>query len=228
MPLRLLVVEDSAMMRGVIRKTIGLMDIPVENLLEAENGEEGLSLLREHRCDLVLADVNMPVMSGCEMVSQMKEDDSLKDIPVILLTGEGSSLRVAKIRSMGIGGYLRKPFTPEELRAVVQRAIQGDHTSEATRLLQSVVSEVLESMAFVFCEPEATGSARPEGGRLLRATMEFQGPFCGEVWLAASERLCSILTSNVLGVEKEEITKRRERRTSVRLVRMFRWRQRVP
>jgi two-component system chemotaxis response regulator CheY len=204
MPLNVLVVDDSAVMRNVIRKTLGLMDAPVMEIREACNGEEALDILDEAPVDLLFLDVNMPVMTGSELLERMKETSSLKDVPVILLTGEGKSYRVAKMTSLGVCGYLRKPFSPEEFRELVERILNDRGAARCTTLLETVVTEVLESMAFLFCEPVSKEDLSPESGEFLKATMRFSGPLSGEIWLLVRQDFCSRIASNVLGSQEGE------------------------
>lgn len=116
----ILVVDDSATIRKVITKAIRMIGLEVGNVLEAGNGMEALALLADHRVAVVLADVNMPVMTGAQLVAAMQKSESLKDIPVVIVSTDGSHRRVESLRAGGIAGYIRKPFRPEELRDVLE------------------------------------------------------------------------------------------------------------
>ncbi len=119
MSVNILLVDDSETVRAVMAKTLGLADIPLGELHEAANGKEALGILADNWIDLVLADINMPVMGGVEMVEKMGEDGLLETIPVIIVSTEGSATRIEELRSKGASAYLRKPFTPELLLEVV-------------------------------------------------------------------------------------------------------------
>lgn len=119
MALSILVVDDSATVRAVVRKTLELAGVPVSELHEAGNGKEALELLGEHWIDLVFADINMPVMNGVEMIERMREDGLLESVPVIILSTEGSRTRMEELKAKGVRAYLRKPFAPEMLRELV-------------------------------------------------------------------------------------------------------------
>lgn len=125
MALNILVVDDSVTVRAVIIKTIGLAGIDTNEIFQAGNGEEGLAALEEHWVDLVFSDINMPIMGGVEMVKRMKEDDEMKNIPVVVISTEGSVTRVEQLKQQGISAYIRKPFTPELVREVVEKVIGG-------------------------------------------------------------------------------------------------------
>lgn len=119
MSLNILVVDDSATVRAVIKKTLEIAEIPVSELYQAENGKEALDILSESWIDLVFADINMPVMTGIEMVEKMAADGLLKTIPVVIVSTEGSATRIEQLKAKGVSAYIRKPFTPELLRSVV-------------------------------------------------------------------------------------------------------------
>jgi two-component system chemotaxis response regulator CheY len=125
MALNILVVDDSMTVRAVIAKTLHLAELPINELYQASNGKEALDILNDHRIDLVLADINMPVMSGIEMIDKMSEDGLLKTIPVIIVSTEGSTTRIEHLKSKGISAYVRKPFTPEKIREVVDDILGG-------------------------------------------------------------------------------------------------------
>ena len=127
MAFNILVVDDSATVRAVIAKTLDLAEVPVGELYEAENGREALAILVEHWIDLIFADINMPVMGGIEMIEKMAEDGTLSDIPVIIVSTEGSATRIEQLKSKGVSAYLRKPFTPELLRGVVFDVMGAKH-----------------------------------------------------------------------------------------------------
>jgi len=125
MAYNILIVDDSNIVRAVIKKTLDLAGISVNELYEAANGEEGLQQLKQHWVDLVFSDINMPVMSGVEMFNRMQEDEDLKGIPVVVVSTEGSKTRIDELLQHGIRAYIRKPFTPESLRDIVG-GILGD------------------------------------------------------------------------------------------------------
>lgn len=124
MSLNILVVDDSRTVRTVIAKTLDLAAIPVGELYQAENGEEALAILAENRVDLVLADINMPVMNGIEMVERMHADGLLKTIPVITVSTEGSATRIEDLKRKGVRAHIQKPFTPEMIREIVNEVLE--------------------------------------------------------------------------------------------------------
>jgi two-component system chemotaxis response regulator CheY len=129
MALNILVVDDSQIVRAVIAKSLEVAGVPVRMLHQASNGAEALQILVSHSVDLVLADINMPVMGGVEMVERMSRDDHLWSIPVVIVSTEGSATRMEELQSKGVRAYLRKPFRPESIRAVVEEVIGAPHAN---------------------------------------------------------------------------------------------------
>jgi two-component system chemotaxis response regulator CheY len=125
MAYNILSVDDSQTVRAVIRKTLDLAGIEVGEIHEAGNGQEALDVLGKHWLDLVFADINMPVMTGLELVDRMSADGLLKTVPVVIVSTEGSSTRVEQLKAKGVSAYVRKPFTPEIIRSVVEEVLGG-------------------------------------------------------------------------------------------------------
>ena len=123
MSINILIVDDSATVRAVIEKTIRLADQEFGEIYKAENGKEALKILSENWIDLVLADINMPVMNGVEMVEKMCDDGLLKTIPVVIVSTEGSSARIEQLKAKGVTAYIRKPFAPEAFVQVLKDVV---------------------------------------------------------------------------------------------------------
>jgi two-component system chemotaxis response regulator CheY len=126
MSYNILIVDDSKTIRSVIKKTLDIADVPVGDLYEAENGKEALDVMNSNWIDLIFADINMPVMSGIEMVKKMSEDNILDKTPVIIVSTEGSKTRIDDLLELGVRAYLRKPINPEDLRNIVKE-VMGDY-----------------------------------------------------------------------------------------------------
>jgi len=124
MAFNLLIVDDSATTRTIIKRILELSTIEIGELYEAEDGEAALDLLQEKWIDLVFADINMPRMNGVEMVQRMSEDGMLKSIPVVVVSSEGSETRIEEMMSKGIKAYLRKPFTPENIKELAESILK--------------------------------------------------------------------------------------------------------
>lgn len=127
MSLNVLVVDDSGTSRAVIVKSLGLSGVEVNELHQATNGKEAIEIMHEKWIDLVFADINMPVMNGVEMIGRMSQEEVLSEIPVIVVSTEGSSTRIDQLKEKGISAFIRKPFTPEQIRSVVHEVLETTH-----------------------------------------------------------------------------------------------------
>lgn len=116
MAFNILVVDDSSPMRAVIRKSIDISGFDIGECYDAANGRDALDILRNHWIDLVLTDYNMPEMNGLQLIENMKKDELLSAIPVVVVTTEGSREMVEKFYTRGAMDYIQKPFTPEDIR----------------------------------------------------------------------------------------------------------------
>jgi two-component system chemotaxis response regulator CheY len=119
MPLNVLIVDDSSVMRAMIIKTIRMSGLDLGDVYQGANGQEGLQAAKENWVDLVVADINMPVMNGEEMIDQMKDDPELAQLPTIVISTEGSATRIERLESKGVK-FIHKPFTPEIIRDAIQ------------------------------------------------------------------------------------------------------------
>jgi len=97
----------------------------LSQVIEAGNGAEALAVLKESQVDLILCDINMPVMDGLEFIKQLPGVANAKDVPVVMITTEGSESHVVQALSCGARGYIRKPFTPEQVREQVTPVLGG-------------------------------------------------------------------------------------------------------
>ncbi|MGB8885554.1 MAG: response regulator [Candidatus Korobacteraceae bacterium] len=114
--LRTLIVDDSSVMRKIVARALQQGGVSLGQILEAGNGLEALEILRREKVDLVLSDINMPVMNGLEFVRQLRSVENAQGIPVVMITTEGSESHVMEAISCGARGYIRKPFTPDQMK----------------------------------------------------------------------------------------------------------------
>ncbi len=123
MAYNILIVDDSAIVRAVIGKTLRLAGVDVGQVFEAANGREALERIEKEWVDLVFADINMPVMNGMELVDELARRGMLRDLPVVMVSTERSVTRIEELKTKGVRAYLRKPFTPELIRDVVEKLL---------------------------------------------------------------------------------------------------------
>jgi two-component system chemotaxis response regulator CheY len=116
MALKVLVVDDSSVIRKVVIRALSQTGIAMDEVKQAGDGNEALGVLRAGKIDLVLSDINMPGMDGIQMLAAMQEEPTLKGIPVIMITTEGSQSKVMDAAKLGAKGLVRKPFVPEQIK----------------------------------------------------------------------------------------------------------------
>jgi len=114
--IRVLIVDDSSVMRKIVERSLRQAGVNLEQVVEAGNGLEALAALQAAQVDLILCDINMPVMDGLEFVKQLAGLENSKRVPVVMITTEGSEGHVVQALSAGARGYIRKPFTPDQVK----------------------------------------------------------------------------------------------------------------
>jgi len=123
MSFNVLIVDDSNSMRAVIKKIISISGFKIDQCIEAGNGKEALEALAGNWVDVIMSDINMPQMNGFELLERLKEDNLLKDIPVIMITTESSEERMQDAFNLGVKGFIKKPFLPEEIKKILYEVI---------------------------------------------------------------------------------------------------------
>ena len=122
MAINLMVVDDSAVMRSVLIRTLRLSGLPLTNVYQAGDGAGALHILESHEVDLALIDINMPVMDGVVLIDRIRADARLSAVSLVVVSTEGSKTRIESLRSKGVS-FIHKPFTPEQIRATVLRVL---------------------------------------------------------------------------------------------------------
>lgn len=122
---RILIVDDSPLLRALARRAVEQAGALPERVREAANGREALDALTQEPADVVLLDLNMPVMDGYEFLAARMKDPALGAMQVVLVTTEGNKKRLERATQFGVIHYLRKPFEPEELRALAHQLFEA-------------------------------------------------------------------------------------------------------
>ena len=120
---RVLIVDDSPILRTAIKKVVKLAGIDEDHIFEASNGQEALDVLETVWVDLVLLDLNMPVMDGVQFAEERLKIDSIKDIPIVVVSTEGNKDRLDRMKELGVLDTLHKPFEPEDLRQLISNVL---------------------------------------------------------------------------------------------------------
>lgn len=123
MSCNILIVDDSPILRTAIRKVARLAGIPDDRIHEAGNGREALDILETVWIDLVLLDLNMPVMDGEQFATELRKNPDLADVAVVVVSTEANRDRLQRMRDLGVIDTLRKPFEPEDLHRLIPKVL---------------------------------------------------------------------------------------------------------
>ena len=116
MALDVLIVDDSAAIRKILQRVLRQTGMAIRTIHEAGDGQEALAVLGAQKVDLVLSDINMPKMDGLQLLASIKASPEWRLIPVVMITTEGGETKVAEAVKLGAAGYVRKPFTAEQVK----------------------------------------------------------------------------------------------------------------
>jgi two-component system chemotaxis response regulator CheY len=111
-----LIIDDSAAIRKILRRVLGQAELAVGEIYEAGDGLEALQVLRSKQVGLILSDIYMPNLDGLEFLSRLRAVSEWQSVPVVMITTEGSHSRVMEAVQRGANGYVRKPFTPDQIK----------------------------------------------------------------------------------------------------------------
>jgi len=111
-----LVVDDSAAIRKILTRVLRQTGMAIQTIHEAGDGQDALTLVAQHKVALVLSDINMPKMDGLQLLASLKASPQWQQIPVVMITTEGGETKVAEAVRLGAAGYVRKPFTADQIK----------------------------------------------------------------------------------------------------------------
>ncbi|MGO8757409.1 MAG: response regulator [Terracidiphilus sp.] len=114
--IRTLIVDDSSVMRKIVERALRQAGLDLLTVHEAGSGVEGLDVLKVKQVDLILSDINMPSMDGLEFLRQVRAQNLAPGVPVVMITTESSEEHVKQAIEAGAQGYIRKPFTAEQVK----------------------------------------------------------------------------------------------------------------
>lgn len=119
------IIDDSSVMRSILRKSIMMSGIDVADLQEAGNGQEGLSLIESNtgKLDLIITDLDMPTMTGVEMMEKIKSS-GLKTAPIVVISTVGDEKMRETCKSLGAVDFLNKPFSHEDIQALLEKVLK--------------------------------------------------------------------------------------------------------
>lgn len=200
---RILIVDDAPIMRRMMVRTLGEAGVPFEDISEAHNGLEAVHLLERESVRLILLDPIMPVMDGEELLARVRADDQHRDVPVIVVSNECDAARLVRLGELGIHGFLRKPFTAQELLDVAGETLGEAYGTLTGPLVAELLEGLLEGFAFSLSPPtEMVDTILLD--RL--AHISYVGSrTAGEVYVSATDGFLSELAGARLGRGPEQI-----------------------
>jgi two-component system chemotaxis response regulator CheY len=116
MALDVLIVDDSAAIRKILQRVLRQTEFLFGDVIEAADGMEAIGVLKTRRVGLILSDINMPNMDGIQFLAEVKANAEWKSVPVLMITTEGSQAKVMEAVEKGASGYVRKPFTADQIK----------------------------------------------------------------------------------------------------------------
>lgn len=201
MAYNVLIVDDSNTIRTIIAKALRHADVPLGEVLFARDGLEALETLKDNWVDLIFADLNMPRLSGVEMVERMADNDLLSSVPVVIVSTEGRQERIDALKSRGIAAYLRKPFTPQSVARITLELLGG--FGEAPRPVDGLAEafmDAIEGFAMIVAEP--VDGHPPVPLRAVLTTLKATGPAAElEMAIATSDEGARLIAEAALGEE---------------------------
>lgn len=116
MPANILIVDDSTAIRKILQRVLRQAEVPLGQIHEAGDGVQALEIMKANGVDLVLSDINMPNMDGLQLLAQIKANPQWQSVQVVMVTTEGNQARVMEAVGLGAVGYVRKPFTADQIK----------------------------------------------------------------------------------------------------------------
>lgn len=121
----ILVVDDSAAIRKILQRVLRQTGMSIGSIYEAGDGQDALEKLRGLKVDLILTDINMPKMDGLQLLASLKASGDWRHIPVVMITTEGGEMKVSEAVKLGASGYVRKPFTADQIKEKLSGFLEG-------------------------------------------------------------------------------------------------------
>jgi two-component system chemotaxis response regulator CheY len=117
----ILIVDDSSAIRKILDRLLRQTQMPIGNVYEAGDGIQALEALRANSVQLILCDINMPRMDGLQLLKEVRNSPQWRDVPMVLITTEGGESKVTEAVQLGASAYIRKPFTPDQIKEKLAR-----------------------------------------------------------------------------------------------------------
>ena len=125
MPMRILIVDDSRIMRNIVKNTLLSLKYPADVFTEAADGEEAFSILEKSEITLLLLDWNMPNLNGLELVKRLRSLEKFQNLPIIMVTSEAAKYNIIEAVKAGVTDYLVKPVNEKSLQEKIRSVLEG-------------------------------------------------------------------------------------------------------
>lgn len=122
---KVMVVDDSSVMRQIIKNNLKQLGFELANLLDADDGEEALKMIRQDEVDLVISDWNMPKVTGIDLLKSVRLDGDLKELPFLMVTSEADKEKIIEAVQAGVSQYIVKPFNASQLEEKIKKIFPG-------------------------------------------------------------------------------------------------------
>ncbi|MBN2297775.1 MAG: response regulator [Deltaproteobacteria bacterium] len=200
----ILLVDDSNVVKTALIMILSRSSLPIDQIFDAADGVEALSILDSNPVSLVITDINMPNMDGEELLERMRSDPDKKMIPVVVISTEGSTARIEHLKSLDIKAYLRKPFKAEEVNTMLSDILLTGMKKSPFEFLIQAMRQVMPSMASMSPYFPESGDVPGMQGDALNVNIAYSGWHKGELGLILEHRLVSRIAARIMGLDDAE------------------------
>lgn len=198
MAFNVLVADDSKTTRSIIIKALSHAGVQLGEIREAADGEAALQILSDSWIDIVFVDINMPVMTGTELIQRMAANSLIASIPVVIVSTEGRQDRIDALLASGAAAFIRKPFSPQQVIETARELLLAPLIEPAPDALQDAFYGAIEGFAMLVAIPLDETPAPPT--EAVFAQMSFVGPASrGRVALAMPKDGCETIAVSATG-----------------------------
>lgn len=200
MALQVLIVDDSKVMRTMVRRVLNMSGLPVAGVHEAADGDEALRMAGEHAFDLFVVDVNMPGLDGVGLLGELRKREGTVRTPVVVISAGISAARMELTHALH-AHFVRKPFSAEVLSETLRLAV-GAPDDALSKLLTDATISALEQLCFAVPQGLAFDGALLDCSAFPGAVVQFEGLAPGALALWVQPDALALLASNMLGSEE--------------------------
>jgi two-component system chemotaxis response regulator CheY len=200
-----LVVDDSKMTQALLSSALKDLPASTGKIHCVSNGKEALRVLQDQRIDVVLLDLNMPIMNGVEVLHHMREQQLFDPGSVIVVSAETSQKRMQKLRRAGVAAYVQKPCNSEKIQNIVRCVLSGRCDQRVHAAAEKAFTRSMEKMVGLTPQKvEALGDSSYPSAGCVKGTQQFDGDVRGSLTMALAEVTVVHLAAEALGTELQD------------------------